>query len=88
MAAKCLEIERVEAAIRGEPGALAGSRIAARGEPTSLADLIAYKGLVESTPTWPFDVATLRRLGLYLLIPPSSWVGGALVERAVGTFLD
>ena len=32
---------------------------------------------------WPFDARSLGRLGLYLLIPLASWIGGALVERAL-----
>lgn len=86
--AKSAELSRIESAIRGDNAALAGSPIAQREPPPSLADLIAYKGLVESAPTWPFDGSTVRRLGLYLLIPVGSWVGGALVERALAVALD
>lgn len=88
VATKREELARVENAIRGDTSALAGSRIADRDPPPSLADLIAYKGLVESAPEWPFDGGTLRRFGLYMLIPLGSWVGGALVERAVSLALD
>ena len=87
-AAKRAELARVEAAIRGEPGALHGSRLEARGGAESLADLIAYRGLIDAVPEWPFDASALRRFGLYLLIPIASWVGGALVERLVSSILD
>lgn len=87
VAAKAEELARVEAAIRGDLEALAGSPIQQRQPPPSLADLIAYRGLVESAPTWPFDGSTLRRLGLYMLIPVASWIGGALMERAVDVVL-
>lgn len=53
-----------------------------------LADLLAYKTKVESTPEWPFDSSTLLRFGLYMLIPVASMIGGALVERAVNMVLD
>ena len=53
-----------------------------------LADLLAYKTKVESTPEWPFDSSTLLRFGLYMLIPLASMIGGALVERAVNIVLD
>jgi hypothetical protein len=49
----------------------------------SLADLVAYRGLVESVREWPLDAPTLRRFALYLVIPLASWLGGALVERLV-----
>lgn len=87
-AAKRAELEQVDAAIRGEPDSLVGSRLAARGGAESLADLIAYRRLIEAVPEWPFDASLLRRFGLYMLIPVFSWVGGALVERAVSSVLD
>jgi hypothetical protein len=49
----------------------------------SLADLISYRALIESVREWPLDVRTLSRFALYLVIPPASWLGGALVERLV-----
>jgi hypothetical protein len=53
-----------------------------------LADLLAYEAKIESISEWPFDVPTLRRFGLYLLIPLGSMVGGALVERIVDALFD
>ena len=53
-----------------------------------LSDLLAYQERVQSTREWSFDSSTLLRLGLYLLIPIASMVGGALVERVVNLVLD
>jgi hypothetical protein len=53
-----------------------------------LADLLAYRALVESVREWPFDASILARFGLYLLIPLGSWLGGALVERVVDRLFD
>ena len=53
----------------------------------SLADLVAWRGLVEAVREWPFDAPTLLRFVLYLAIPLGSWLGGALVEHVVDTFL-
>jgi hypothetical protein len=88
VAVKREELDRVEAAIRGDRSRLVGARIAARADSLSLADLIAYRDLVSRTHEWPFETAALRRFGFYLLIPLLSWVGGALVERFVGLALD
>ena len=55
----------------------------ARDSTLSLADLVAYRGLVEAVREWPLDAPTLRRFALYLVIPLASWLGGALVERMV-----
>ena len=53
-----------------------------------LTDLVTYQTQVESTREWSFDLSTLLRFGLYLLIPVGSMVGGALVERVVDLALD
>ena len=86
--AKRAEIGRVEAAMRGDAGALASSAIAGRAPGPSLADLIAYRGWLESRPEWPFDTGMRLRFGLYLAIPLGSWLGGALVERLLTTALE
>jgi hypothetical protein len=86
VAAKRAELGRIEQALRGDHLALAGSRIAEHGADLRLADLIAYRGLVERVRAWPFGGSTLGRALLYLTIPFASWLGGALVERLI-TFL-
>jgi hypothetical protein len=54
---------------------------------TPLGELIVYRQFVDDLSEWPFDVSTVLRLLLYLLIPLVSWLGGALVERSVDTLL-
>ncbi len=49
----------------------------------AIADLAAYRGLVDRAPEWPFNTSTYLRFALYLLIPLGSWAAGALVERMV-----
>lgn len=86
--AKQAELERIHAAIRGEPEGLAGSPIGGRTPSLGLADLLAYREVVESVREWPFDSPSLLRFALYLAIPLASWLGGAFVERLVGVALD
>lgn len=52
-----------------------------------LAPLLAYRREVSLSPEWPFDIGVLTRLGLYLIIPPLTWVGAALIENVVEAFL-
>jgi hypothetical protein len=85
--AKHDELSRLNAAIRGEPGALAGSPIEGR-EGLGLSDLLAWRREVASVPEWAIDPNTLGRYGLYLAIPLASWIGGALVERALDLVLE
>jgi hypothetical protein len=83
--AKQEELAKVNGAIRGEPGALAGSALAGR-EAADLAGLLAYRQFVASVSELPGG-GTRGRLLLYVAIPVGSWLGGALVERILAVFL-
>jgi len=48
-----------------------------------LTGLVAYEGRLEKTSEWPLDLPTLGTFSFYLAIPVISWVGGALMERAI-----
>ena len=52
-----------------------------------LPGLLAWEGRVEAVSEWPIDAATLRRPGIFVLLPLGSWIGGALVERLVDAAL-
>lgn len=58
------------------------------GPRQSIAELMAYRSMIESIRNWPFDNPTLVRFSLYLLIPLGSWLGGAFVERGLDLFLS
>jgi hypothetical protein len=58
------------------------------GETQSIAEILAYKSVIENIRNWPFDNPTLIRFTLYLLIPLGSWLGGAFVERGLDLFLS
>lgn len=45
-----------------------------------LAPLLSYRTEIQHVPEWPFNAGLLTRLGFYLIIPPLTWVGAALVE--------
>jgi hypothetical protein len=80
------ELARVNAAIRGDRATLRSCAVASDPVP-GLADLLAYRQFVESVPEWPFDTSMRARIGLYLVIPIGSWIGGALVERVLNALL-
>jgi hypothetical protein len=73
----------------------ADHRIAALGKPDPaapqslqpLAPLLTYRRELREVSEWPFDFGVLTRLGLYLIIPPFTWVGAALIENVVNAFL-
>jgi hypothetical protein len=86
--AKQAELQRVHAAIRGDPGGLSGSLIGEHATSLRLSDLFAYRSFLESVREWPFDAPSMLRFALYLAIPLGSWLGGAFVERLLGAALD
>lgn len=56
--------------------------------PGRIADLCALEERIRAVHDWPFELSTLVRFALYLLIPVGSWFAGALVERLVSAALD
>ncbi len=53
-----------------------------------LQGLLAYEARIESVREWPYDTPTLLRFAILAVITSSSWLGGALVERALSAVLD
>lgn len=53
----------------------------------AMAPLLIYRRELREVQVWPFDAGVLTRLGLYLIIPPLTWVGAALIENVVNAFL-
>jgi hypothetical protein len=87
-AAKRAELDRVRAEIRRDREAVADLGPEAAAAAQRLPGLLAFEARIEAAREWPFDAATLRRFGIVLLLPLLSWLGGALVERAVDSVLD
>jgi len=52
-----------------------------------LAPLLSYKKYLSQVSTWPFDLGAITRLALYLIIPPLTWVGAALIEKGLESVL-
>ena len=52
---------------------------------STLEPLLVYRREVLDAPEWPFDTGALGRLALYLIIPPLTWIGAALIEIVVDT---
>lgn len=83
--AKDAELQRINSAIATNPIASPGLDIdQRRGE---LADLVAYRSLIENVPEWPFTTSTYARLILYMFIPVVSWSVGIAAEEIVSRVL-
>jgi hypothetical protein len=87
--AKVAELAEVRHAIeRAREAAMDANHPESAAAATRLPGLIAYETHIAGVPEWLLDARSLVRVGLYLLIPVASWVGGALVERVVDTALE
>ena len=53
-----------------------------------LANLIAYRGLIDGVSEWPFNLSTLLRTALIVALGVGSWLGGALMERLLNIVLQ
>lgn len=58
------------------------------GDYAGVAPLLAYRREIIGTREWPFDLSVMARLGLYIVIVPLTWIGAALIERAVDLFVS
>ncbi len=81
------ELERIREMIREQRNRLESKTL---GGPVDLqlANLIAYEQRIAAAPTWPFDLSTYFRLGLYVALGLGSWLGAALVERVLDGLLN
>lgn len=86
--AKAQEIHALSRAIDGNRESLEETRIASQARTASLTDLLSYRQYVESVSEMPFAAASVVRIAVFVGIPIASWVGGALVERTLGSLLD
>ncbi len=79
--AKRDELQRLDALITA-----AGAAVPAQHDGIRIAQLnplLAYRREIEAVREWPFDTNVAGRLALYLVIPPLTWVGAALIEMLV-----
>ncbi len=48
-----------------------------------VAPLLTYRREIVQVSTWPFDGSNVTRLLFYMIIPPLTWAGAALIENLV-----
>lgn len=74
--------QRIEAVLEGSSGA----NLAA-GDIDKILPLLNYRREIAQLSTWPFDVGNITTLLFYLVIPPLTWIGAALIENLVNSAL-
>ena len=50
-------------------------------------NLLDHRQHMRRVSDWPLDIGALSQLGFYLIIPPLTWVGAALIENVVDAVL-
>ncbi len=82
-ATKAAEIERLD----GQLAALTEAKQKDSELLARLAPLLAYRREIESVREWPFDTGVSSRLAFYLVIPPITWIGSAVIQHFVDSAL-
>lgn len=83
--AKQQELTWINSQISDLKAAFSGAQANRKGG--DLADLVAYRGLIENVPEWPFTGTTYLRLFAYALIPLASWGVGIVAEELIGRLI-
>lgn len=78
------ELQWVNAEIHGLRAALQQESDVANGR---MADLVAYRAMIEGISEWPFTTSNYTRFVLYAIIPLLSWGIGVVAENIVGQLL-
>jgi hypothetical protein len=50
--------------------------------------LLHYRREIAQASTWPFDLGNLTTFAFYLIIPPLTWLGAALIENLVDALIQ
>ena len=53
-----------------------------------MADLVTYRGLVDSLSEWPFTTSNYMRFVLYAFLPLITWGIGLVAENLIGNLLN
>lgn len=56
-------------------------------ELSRLNSLLSFRSHLQQVSEWPINLGGIGRLGFYLIIPPLTWIGAALIENIVDAFV-
>ena len=84
--AKAMELSIIRRALRGDKSNLKRSQFGERLEEFRPADLMIYEDRIKNIWEWPFEVH-IRRLVIFGLLPPLTWVLAVAVEVIFETFM-
>lgn len=74
--------DRIAASLDGTGGVNIES-----GDLDRLLPLLDYRREIAQLSTWPFDLGNVTTFVFYLIIPPLTWAGAALIEKVVNALI-
>ncbi len=77
------QISAITKAIKGDKSALAGSYLTHESNTVTTLEMLQFRQYIEKLNDWGIDSPALKKISLYVLLPPSTWVAAALVEQLV-----
>jgi hypothetical protein len=83
---KAQELARLQARIALSQDA-AGEYPSESADIDRLLPLLQYRREIAQLSTWPFDLGNITTFAFYLVIPPLTWAGAALIENLVNFLL-
>jgi len=83
VAAKRTELDRVSREIINQPQAKPDDQRTY----ALLNPVLTYRREIAAVPEWPFDTSVIGRLAFYLIIPPLTWIGAAMIENLIDSAL-
>lgn len=77
------QIKLITQAIVGDKAALKDSYLHQQNPNVTLMEMIQFRQYIEKLNDWGIDAPALKKVSLYVLLPPMTWVAAALVEQLV-----
>ncbi len=50
--------------------------------------VLQQRDVVQHAREWPLDTTAFSRIAIYFIIPPLTWVGGAIVEMVLQSVFE
>ncbi|MFT4929887.1 MAG: uncharacterized membrane protein YidH (DUF202 family) [Phenylobacterium sp.] len=77
------QISAITQAINGDKSALKTTYLGGEAHTVTTLEMIQFRQYLEKLNDWGIDSPALKKISVYVLLPPSTWVAAALVEQLV-----
>jgi hypothetical protein len=77
------QVNALTRAINGDKTALKTTCLSGQNERITLLEMIQFRQYFEKLSEWGIDAPALKKVSLYIFLPPLTWVAAALVEQLI-----